>query len=102
MRLCVLASRYGSPQEAITLHRTRINLTHGDVVAPGDTDGDSDHHLADLDGGDVVGLAEADLHAGESVVEVHECCTEAKKRYACECWNWKGRKKRGTAVPCGT
>lgn len=60
------------------------NLTHGHVVAARDADGDSDHHLADLDGGDIVGLAEADLHAGETVVQVHECWTAAAAAAAAE------------------
>ncbi len=55
-------------------------VTFCDVVAPGDADGDSHNHLADLDGGDVLGLAEADLHAGEAVVEVHESWGVEKRR----------------------
>lgn len=47
-------------------------LTHGDVVTTRDAHGDPHNHLADLHGGDVVRLAQADPHAGQSVIQVHE------------------------------
>lgn len=47
-------------------------LTDRDVVSARQTNNDADYHLADLQRGDVVGLAKSNPHASQSVVKVHE------------------------------